>query len=197
MRFLLGLTGSIGMGKTTTAQMLADRGCKIWDADAAVARLYQSGGAAVAPLQRLNPKFIENGAVSKTRLKKWIAETPFAFETLEAIVHPLVAEDRRRFIEENTEWILVFDIPLLFENGASDEFDATATVYCDEQTQRARVMARGTMTEEIFAAVKEKQMPTIQKTQMADFVIPTDTMEIAAKAVDDMLAEIRVRMGHA
>lgn len=194
MSFLIGLTGSIGMGKSTTARQFAAEGCAVWDADAAVHRLYAKGGDAVAPMALAFPEAIVDGAVSREVLKSIIARDPAALRRIEQIVHPLVAQDRARFIENATADIIVLDIPLLFENGGEARVDATVCVSVDADTQRARVMARGTMTEAQFEAILAKQMPDADKRARADYVIFTDTPEHAAGQVRAVLADIRKRM---
>ena len=197
MTFRLGLTGSIGMGKSTTSRIFSDMGCDVWDADAAVHRLYAEKGAAVAPMQAAFPDAIENGAVSRTALKRIIAEDPTALRRIEAIVHPLVAQDRAAFVASATSDILVFDIPLLFETGGDAAMDAVAVVTIDADTQRDRVLARGTMTEAQFEAIRAKQMPDAEKRARADFVIVTDTVEHARAQVQSVIRQIRERMADA
>ncbi len=193
MSFRLGLTGSIGMGKSTTAQMFADAGCAVWDADAAVHLLYAAGGAAVEPMRVRFPGAIETGAVSRARLKEVIARNPDALREIEAIVHPLVAADRAKFISNATADILVFDIPLLFETGGNTQMDAVACVHVDADTQKERVLARGSMTEAQFDAILAKQMPVAEKMARSDFVIETDTLEHARAQVHSVLEQIRNR----
>lgn len=195
--FLLGLTGSIGMGKSTTAKLFAAQGCAVWDADAAVHRLYAEGGLAVAPLSEVFPDAIEAGAVSRTRLKEIIGRDPDALRRIEAIVHPLVGQDRAAFIQNATSDIVVLDIPLLFETGGEARVDAVACVTIDEETQRERVLARGTMTEEQFNAIKAKQMPAAEKCARSDFVIETDTIEHATSQVQGVVETIRKRLADA
>ncbi|WP_375698709.1 dephospho-CoA kinase [Pseudophaeobacter sp. TrK17] len=191
MTFYLGLTGSIGMGKSTTAAIFAQAGCAVWDADAAVHRLYAIGGAAVVPLQQAFPSAIVDGAVSREALKQILAADPAAFAQLEAIVHPLLAADRQMFKDTATSDILVFDIPLLFETGGEAAMDAVACVRVDAATQRARVLERGTMTEAQFEQILAKQMPIDEKSARADYVIETDTLDHAKTQVSAILDQIR------
>jgi dephospho-CoA kinase len=197
MSFLIGLTGSIGMGKSTTARLFADAGCAVWDADAAVHRLYAKGGAAVAPMAQAFPEAVIDGAVSRDVLKAIIARDATALRRIEQIVHPLVGQDRAQFIEAAAADIIVLDIPLLFETGGDARVDATVCVTVDADTQRARVLARGTMSEAQFATILAKQMPDADKRARADYVIVTDTPGHAAAQVRDVLADIRKRMTHA
>lgn len=196
--FMLGLTGSIGMGKSTTAKMFAEEGCGVWDADAAVHRLYAPGGAATIPMKVMFPEAIdEDGAVSRDALKAIIADDPEALKRIEAIVHPLVGEDRARFKETASSDILVFDIPLLFETGGNVAMDAVACVSVSPEKQRNRVLDRGTMTEAQFEHILSKQMPIEDKIRQSDFVIETDTLEHARDQVRAIVKEIRERMAHA
>lgn len=197
MTFKLGLTGSIGMGKSTTAQLFADLGCDVWDADAAVHRLYSKGGAAVDPIGALFPTAIRDKAVSRDALRQIISADPGALTRIEQIVHPLVAEDRARFISETNKAILVFDIPLLFETGGHEAMDATACVHVDAATQKARVLARGTMDEAQFEQILTKQMPIEEKMRLSDYQIETDTLDHARKQVAAIVADIEKRMTHA
>ena len=193
MTFLLGLTGSIGMGKSTTAQMFADAGCAVWDADAAVHRLYATGGAAVDPIGAAFPDAIEDGAVSRDALKRIISVDPTALRKIEAIVHPLVAADRAAFLEDTAADIVVLDIPLLYETGGETYVDAVAVVHVAPEVQEARVMERGTMTREQFLAIRAKQMPSEEKCARADFVIETDTLEHARAQVHSVIEQIQNR----
>lgn len=191
MTVKLGLTGSIGMGKSTTAKMFADEGCDVWDADAAVHRLYAKGGAAVAPMQQAFPDAVQNGAVSRTALKDIIGADPDALQKIEKIVHPLVAQDRASFVEKSRSDIIVFDIPLLFETGGEAAMDATVVVSAPPTVQKARVMERGTMTEAQFEQIRSKQMPDAEKRTRADFVIITDTVEHARAQVQSVVRQLR------
>ena len=192
--FLLGLTGSIGMGKSTTAQMFADAGCAVWDADAAVHRLYAKGGAAVAPFAQAFPDSVVEGAVSRPMLKEIIGRDPATLKQIEAIVHPLVGQDRAEFLAQTDADIVVLDIPLLFETGGDARVNATACVFVDEATQEARVMERGTMTREQFLAIKAKQLPAAEKCARATYVIETDTLEHARAQVQDIVQTIRSQL---
>jgi len=187
MTHRLGLTGSIGMGKSTTAQMFRDHGVPVWDADAAVHRLYAKGGAAVAPVAALCPEAVVDGAVSRDRLKEAIAADPTLLSRLEAVVHPLVAEDRRAFLADHAQAALVvLDIPLLFETGHA-EVDSVLVVTTDPDTQRARVLERGGMTEEMFAHILSRQVPDAEKRARADHVIETNTLEQTRADVADLI----------
>jgi len=194
MTFKLGLTGSIGMGKSTTAQMFVDEGCALWDADAAVHRLYAQGGAAVDGLQAAFPSVVQNGAVSRAALKDIIAADKTALKRVEAIVHPLVAEDRARFLEATTAEITVLDIPLLFETGADGKMDAVVCVTTSEEEQERRVLERGTMTRDDFLRIKSNQLPSHEKSARADFVIETDAIEHARQQVLHVIREIKSRL---
>lgn len=197
MSFLLGLTGSIGMGKSTTAKMFADLGHPVWDADAAVHRLYAKDGAAVGPVGAQFPGAVRDGAVDREALKAILAKDPAALSRLEAIVHPLVAEDRRRFISQankNNARIIVLDIPLLFETGAQDSVDGVAVVSTDAETQRSRVLARPGMTPDALDMILSRQMPDAEKRARANWVIPTDDMEGARRAVRDICIDILGRL---
>jgi dephospho-CoA kinase len=187
--FKLGLTGSIGMGKSTTARFFKEEGCEVWDADSAVHRLYQD--AAVAPIGERFPTAIVNGVVDRTILKQIISDDPKALKTIEDIVHPLVAQDRARFIENATADILVFDIPLLFETKGHLAMVAVACVTVPDNVQRDRVMERRTMTLEQFEHIKAKQMPNKEKCELSDYVIETLTLEGAQRHVQDIVKGIR------
>ena len=191
MSFLLGLTGSIGMGKSTTAGFFKDAGCDVWDADAAVHRLYAKQGAAVAPLSNLFPKALIEGAISRQVLKHELQKNPDLIGQLEAIVHPLVAQDRQTFIDSAQSDILVFDIPLLFETGADAHMNAIICVTIDEEEQKKRVLERGTMNEEMFEQIKSRQWSNFQKCEKADLVILTDTLDHVHAQVDNILANLR------
>ncbi|WP_420327096.1 dephospho-CoA kinase [Mameliella sp.] len=197
MRFKLGLTGSIGMGKSTTAQMFAEAGCAVWDADAAVHRLYGPGGVAVAPIGKIYPQAVENDQVSRDALRGIIADDSSALKRIEQIVHPLVQQDREAFIAANPRAIGVFDIPLLFETGGDAAMDATACVNVSRETQEARVLDRGTMSADDLARILARQIPNAEKCARATYVIETDTLEHAHAQVQDVLKDIEQRLQHA
>lgn len=194
MPFTLGLTGSIGMGKTTTAALFAARGVPVWDADAAVHRLYGPGGAAVGPIGDAFPAAIVDGAVSRPALKTIIAADPGALGRIESIVHPLVAADRAAFLAGATAPLVLLDIPLLFETGAEAWLDATAVVSAPVAAQRARVLARPGMTGADLDRILARQMPDAEKRGRADYVIDTTTPETAAAGVAHVLADIQRRI---
>ncbi|MDK3071784.1 dephospho-CoA kinase [Sedimentitalea sp. JM2-8] len=197
MSFLLGLTGSIGMGKSTTARLFVEEGCALWDADAAVHRLYDRGGAAVVPLRAVFPEAVRDDRVDRQVLKRIISEDPVALARIEKIVHPLVASDREMFKTTADADILVFDIPLLFETGGDVLMDAVACVTAPAEVQEQRVLERGSMTRAQFEQIKSKQMPDAEKRTRSDFVILTDTLEHARTQVHDIVTTIRERLAHA
>ncbi len=195
--FKIGLTGSIGMGKSTTAGMFADLGVPVWDADAAVHRLYARGGAAVAPIAALRPGAVVDGAVDRAALKRWIDEDRDALSRIEDIVHPLVAADRAAFLERTDADVVLLDIPLLFETGRQGEMDAVVVVSAPPEVQRARVLERGTMTETQFETILAKQVPDSEKRARADYVIQSTSLEAARAAVQDCLRDIRRKISDA
>lgn len=197
MSFVIGLTGSIGMGKSTTAKMFAEEGVPVWDADAAVHRLYAPGGAAVAPIRALRPGAIVDGGVSRAHLKDWIAADPGALKAIEGIVHPLVAADRQAFLANTRAPVVVLDIPLLFETGGEGRMDAVVVVSAPEEVQRERVMTRGTMDAAAFEAIRAKQMPDTEKRARADYVIETLSLEAARAQVQSVLADIKEKLADA
>ena len=182
---LLGLTGSIGMGKSTTTAMFAEHGAVVWNADDAVHALYARGGAAVEPIGQAFPGVIVDGAVDRTRLAEALGRDDQAFKRLEAIVHPLVAAGRAADLETaraNGVKLAVLDIPLLFETGGDKAVDAVVVVSADPETQRRRVLARPGMTIERFEAILARQTPDHEKRRRADFVIDTGRGLEAARA---------------
>lgn len=197
MSFRLGLTGSIGMGKSTTAQLFAEAGCAVWDADAAVHRIYGKGGIGVEPMRALEPRAVIDDTVSRPSLRALIAEDPTLLERIEKIVHPLVGQDRKAFIDTAQADILVFDIPLLFETGGNARMDAVVCVSIPADLQQERVMARGTMTLEQFEQIKAKQMPNDDKVALSDYVVITDTMDHARAQVQAIVNTIKAGLSHA
>jgi dephospho-CoA kinase len=182
---LLGLTGSIGMGKSTTTAMFAEHGAVIWNADDAVHALYAPGGAAVGPIGDAFAGVVVNGAVDRTRLAEALGRDDQAFRRLEAIVHPLVAAGRAADLEAARARgvkLAVLDIPLLFETGGDKAVDAVIVVSADPETQRRRVLARPGMTVERFEAILARQTPDHEKRRRADFVIDTGRGLDAARA---------------
>lgn len=190
MTHLLGLTGSIGMGKSTTAAMFRDAGIPVWDADAAVHALYAPGGAAVAPLDAAFPGVVAQGAVSRPALTRLLSADPTALPRLEGIVHPLVAADRAAFIAAQTGPLALFDIPLLFETGADGWLDTVLVVSAPAAVQAARVMARPGMTADTFALMGSRQMPDAEKRARADVVIDTVTLDDTRKAVHNLIRSL-------
>ena len=182
---LLGLTGSIGMGKSTTTAMFAEHGVVVWNADDAVHALYATGGAAVEAIGEAFPGVVVDGAVDRTRLAEALGRDDTAFKRLETIVHPLVAAGRMADLEAARAAgvkLAVLDIPLLFETGGDRAVDAVVVVTADAETQRRRVLARPGMTIERFEAILARQMPDAEKRRRADFVIDTGRGLDAARA---------------
>ncbi|MDP4023605.1 dephospho-CoA kinase [Methylobacterium sp. NEAU 140] len=173
--FVLGLTGSIGMGKSATAAMFRARGVPVHDADAAVHALYGPGGAAAVEIGRAFPGVLDAaGGVDRPSLRAAVLGSPERMARLEGIVHPLVRAASRDFLDAHAEApLVVLDIPLLYETGGEGRCDAVAVVSAPAEVQRARVLARPGMTEEAFAAILAKQMPDSEKRARADFLIDT------------------------
>jgi dephospho-CoA kinase len=192
MSFRLGLTGSIGMGKSTTAKMFAEEGIPVWDADAAVHRLYAPGQPAALAIGQIFPQAITlEGAVNRAVLREMINADPAVLDRLNATVHPLVAKDRAEFLATHEAGeIVLLDVPLLFETGLATTCDAVVVVSAPPDVQKARVLARGTTAEE-FAILLARQMPDAEKRARADYIIETTSLEAARAAVKDALATIR------
>jgi dephospho-CoA kinase len=174
--FILGLTGSIGMGKSAVAAMLRGLGVPVFDADAAVHELQGPGGACVGPIERAFPGTTGEHGVDRQKLGAAVFGNPEALKLLESIVHPEVGEMRRAFLADNaTAPLIVFDIPLLFEKTGNHGLDAVAVVSAPYEQQRERVLARPGMTEEKFAQILKLQVPDAEKRARADYVIDTGT----------------------
>jgi len=191
---VLGLTGSIGMGKSTTARLFAEAGAFTWNADDAVHRLYAKGGAAVGPVGALFPGVVVKGAVDRDRLAQALGTDAHAFARLEAVVHPLVGAHRLEDLAQaETEGfkLAVLDIPLLFEKGLDALVDAVVVVTADPDIQAARVLARPGMTRERLDALLARQTPDAEKRRLADFIIDTGHgIEAAREAVDRIVATV-------
>ena len=192
--FILGLTGSIGMGKSTVADMFEELGVPVFDADAAVHRLQGPDGALLPAIEAEFPATTGPGGVDRQKLGAAVFGDPEALKRLEAIVHPAVGAIRAGFLEEHAAVpIIVFDIPLLFEKGGRDQVDAVAVVSAPAEAQRARVLARPGMTEEKFEQILKLQVPDEEKRKKADFVIDTgmslaETREAVRQVVDRLVA---------
>ena len=195
----VGLTGSIGMGKTETAKLFANLGIPVHDADAAVHKLYDKDGAAVAPIAQAFPFAVVNGVVNRARLAKALAGDDAEFRRLEAIVHPLVLNERDAFLDAmraRNEAVVVLDIPLLFETGLDKTVDAVVVVSAPAHVQRARVLDRPGMTIEKLEAIHTRQVPDAEKRAKADFVIETDKgLAHAFEQVKQIAAELMRRAG--
>ncbi len=191
MSFKLGLTGSIGMGKSTTAGFFADAGIPVWDADAAVHEIYT--GIGVGPISALIPVAIANGVVNRDVLRKEIAKDSGLLSRIEAIIHPLVAKHRTEFLNANSaEKIVLLDIPLLFETGAEKWLDAVLVVTAPPEIQELRVLSREGMTKSHFLAILARQIPDAEKRQKADYVIDTSNgIDAARLAVHNLIDQIK------
>lgn len=196
---IVALTGSIGMGKSTTVAMFKDLGVPVWDADAAVHRIYARGGSAVEPVRASFPTAITNDkAVDRDALSKLVLGQPDQLKLLEGIVHPLVGQDRAAFLSNARKEgakLVILDIPLLFETGGQEYVDGVIVVSCNAALQRQRVLARPGMTEAKFEAILTRQTPDAQKRARADFIITTDhglddAREQAARIYQTLMATL-------
>ncbi len=196
---VLGLTGSIGMGKSTTAGLFAEQGIPVNDADRVVHELYR--GEAVAPIGAAFPDAVRDGMVDRAVLAENLAKNPAKFRELEAIVHPLVRERERQFLEAQRAVgadLVVLDIPLLFETGGQDRVDHIVVVSCDADIQRRRVLERPGMTPDKFEMILSRQLPDAEKRARADFIIDTGSgIEAARNRVTEIITELRVGTGSA
>jgi len=189
--FVIGLTGSIGMGKTTTARLFAEEGAQVYDADAQVHQLYQ--GAAAAAIEAAFPGTTRDGKVDRAALRAQVAGDAAALKRLEAIVHPLVREAERRFLAQAQAagaQVVVLDIPLLFETGGEERVDAVVVVSAPAEVQRARVAERGVAAEQLEALLA-RQISDAEKRRRADFVVDTSRgIEFARTQVRNILAAV-------
>ncbi|HEX2814978.1 MAG TPA: dephospho-CoA kinase [Phenylobacterium sp.] len=192
---LIGLTGSIGMGKSTTAAMFRDAGVPVYDADAAVHALYDTGGAAVGPVGEAFPGVVRDGRVERETLRQAVLGNPEALKRLNAIVHPLVGRDRVGFFakaEADGADLVVLDIPLLFETGGHANVDAIVVASAPAGMQRERVLARPGMTPDRLDAILAQQMADADKRARAHFVVDTSRgLEPARQQVAEIIASVR------
>lgn len=190
---IIGLTGSIGMGKSTTAEMFRDAGCPVFDADAAVHDLYAKDGKAVPIIRSVFPDAIKDGAVNRAVLGKHMRADPLQLKVLESFIHPLVSEAREKFFQTHKDAdIVVMDIPLLFETGLDKAVHKIVVVTAPADIQRERVMAREGMTAELFESLLARQTPDAEKRKGAQFLIFTDKgLESARERVQEILREVR------
>jgi dephospho-CoA kinase len=189
---ILGLTGSIGMGKSTTAKLFAEAGVPVYDADAAVHKIYE--GEAAPAIEAAFPGTTVDGKVDRAKLSAKVVHDQAAIKQLEQIVHPMLGASRQKFLEEAERSgapVVVMDIPLLFETGGEKRVDAVVVVSTDPATQRERILARGTMTNEALDGILARQLPDAEKRKRADFVVDTSHgLDPVRAAIRDILAEV-------
>jgi dephospho-CoA kinase len=189
---ILGLTGSIGMGKSTTAKLFAEAGVPVYDADAAVHKIYE--GEAAPAIEAAFPGTTVDGRVDRAKLSARVVHDPAAIKQLEQIVHPMLGASRKKFLddaERSGAPVVVMDIPLLFETGGEKRVDAVVVVTTTPETQRERILARGTMTPEALDAILARQLPDAEKRNRADFVVDTsDGLDPVRAQIRDILAEV-------
>jgi dephospho-CoA kinase len=188
---ILGLTGSIGMGKSTTAKLFAEAGVPVYDADAAVHQLYE--GEAAPAIEAAFPGTTAGGKVDRAKLSARVLHDPAAIKQLEQIVHPMLGASRQKFFDDAEAAgapVAVVDVPLLFETGGEKRVDAVVVVTTSPESQRERVLARGTMDEEKFNSILARQMPDAEKRKRADFVVDTSHgLDPVRVSIRDILAE--------
>jgi dephospho-CoA kinase len=189
---ILGLTGSIGMGKSTTAKLFMEAGVPVYDADAAVHKIYE--GEAAPAIEAAFPGTTVDGRVDRAKLSARVVHDQAAIKQLEQIVHPMLGASRQKFLEEAERSgapVVVMDIPLLFETGGEKRVDAVVVVSTDAATQRERILARGTMTSEALDGILARQLPDAEKRKRADFVVDTSHgLDPVRAAIRDILAEV-------
>ena len=189
---ILGLTGSIGMGKSTTAKLFTEAGVPVYDADAAVHKIYE--GEAAPAIEAAFPGTTVGGKVDRAKLSAKVVHDQAAIKQLEQIVHPMLGASRQKFLddaERSGAPVVVMDIPLLFETGGEKRVDAVVVVSTDPSTQRERILARGTMTSEALDAILARQLPDAEKRKRADFVVDTSHgLDPVRMAIRDILAEV-------
>ena len=189
---ILGLTGSIGMGKSTTARLFMEAGVPVYDADAAVHKIYE--GEAAPAIEAAFPGTTVEGRVDRAKLSAKVVHDPAAIKQLEQIVHPMLGASRKKFLEEAERSgvpVVVMDIPLLFETGGEKRVDAVVVVTTSPEAQRERILARGTMTNEALDAILARQLPDAEKRKRADFVVDTSHgLHPVRTAIRDILAEV-------
>jgi dephospho-CoA kinase len=197
--YVIGLTGSLAMGKSETARLFAGEGVAVHDADAAIHKLYGKGGAAAAQIAQVFPQAMKDGGVDRAALSGLVAGNPAALAKLEALVHPLVAAERDAFLREAAAKnmpIVLLDIPLLFETGAEAGVDALVVASAPETVQRARALQRPGMTAEKFEALLARQMPDVEKRARAHYVVVTDQgLDHARQQVRMILSDIAKKIG--
>jgi len=189
---IVGLTGSIGMGKSTTAKLFAEAGVPVYDADAEVHKIYQ--GEAAPAIEAAFPGTTVDGKVDRARLSAQVVHDPAAMKPLEQIVHPMLGASRKKFFEDAEAVgapVVVVDVPLLFETGGEKRVDAVVVVTTTPEIQRERVLARGTMDEARLDAILARQLPDVEKRKRADFVVDTsDGLDPVRARIRDILAEV-------
>lgn len=192
--FVLGLTGSIGMGKTTTAEMFREFGIPVWDADAVVHSLYRESSEALTKIGKIAPAAVEMGYVDRVVLQQEILKEPDMIRDIERIIHPMVARNREEFLEDNKGTnLVVLDIPLIFERGMEDLCDEILVVTINEKAQRMRVLARPGMTEEQLNYILSRQVPDEEKQARADHVIRTVSIDHVRAEVLKLIRNIELR----
>ena len=189
----IGLTGCIGMGKSTTLKMFEDEGVLTWSADEAVSRLYAKDGKAVLKVQALTPESVVNNSVSRENLREQVKNRPEILLSLELIVNPLIKIDRENFLRSNSQKkAVVLDLPLLFENKMELEFDIIVVVSAPARVQKERVLSRNTMDIKLLNIIKSKQISDEEKKSRADFVFETTSIERTKKDVKEFLKEVGI-----